>query len=75
MYLFILRSDFFLKTIFLFCSPNSILLDEEGHIKITGQCIQQFSAFSVHLLLHFSPSADLVPPLLCLAVSLFQTLD
>lgn len=24
---------------------NSILLDEEGHIKITGQCIQQFSVF------------------------------
>lgn len=30
----------FLKQILMLIFPNSILLDEEGHIKITGQCNQ-----------------------------------
>lgn len=33
------------KQIIILISPDSILLDEEGHIKITGQCIQLQTIF------------------------------
>ena len=52
--------------------PNSILLDEEGHIKITGQCIQlqtilclSVVRLSIHLLLNANLSASLVSLPLC----------
>lgn len=67
-------TKWFPKQILMLIFPNSILLDEEGHIKITGQCIQLQTVFflclfifcsSVHLLLNVNLSP----------VSLFQILD
>lgn len=53
--------------------PISILLDEEGHIKITGQCIQLqtifcFSLFTFYLMLIFLLILSTLP-----SVSLSQT--
>lgn len=45
--------------IFMIFFPNSILLDEEGHIKITGQCLQLKTVLSIFLSLSIF---ILIPP-------------
>ena len=54
--------------------PNSILLDEEGHIKITGQCIQLQTILClsvVFLVIFYLMPIFPLPLSLCLSVSDF----